>query len=78
MRNETKIKYYVLRLAVRHYIRLYSECFKVYVYFVKNTDKILYIDKKLKDIFKPELNIYETTLKNLYLYLLREDYFMWQ
>ena len=74
MKNETKEKYYVLRQAVRHYIRLYSENFKVYVYFVKNTDKILYIDKKLKDIFKPELNIYETTLKNLYLYLLREDY----
>ena len=74
MRNETKIKYYVLRLAVRHYIRLYSEDHKIYVYFMKNSDEIFYIDLKLNNIFRPEMNIYETTLKNLYLFLFIQDY----
>ena len=74
MRNEIKIKYYVLRLAVRHYIRIYSENHKVFVYFTENSDEIFYIDKRINNIFKSKMNIYETTLKNLYLYLFTQDY----
>ena len=50
MKNETKEKYYVLRQAVRHYIRLYSECFRVYVYFVKNTDGKVVLTKRASDL----------------------------
>ena len=70
---ESKEKLYVLRQSTLHYIDQFSEDMKVYVYFHKTTKKIIYIDKKINIIIQ-DTDIYETTLKNLYLYLFFEDY----
>ena len=72
MKNETKEKNFALRLIVRHFINNLSEDYKVYVYF--SNGRLIYIDGEIKNIFKIDINIYETTLKNLYLYLFIEEY----
>lgn len=75
MKSESKEAYFLIRQAVRFYINKYSENEKVYVYFYKDTDKIIYIEPRtLSKLIKENITIYETTLKNLYLYLFTHDY----
>lgn len=75
MKNQRNEKYYAIRQAIRHFLKLYSEEHKIYVWFHKQTKEIVYIDKKMHNLVdKNNTDVYITTLKSLYLYLFICDY----
>ena len=76
MEIKLRESYYLIRQAVKHLIKEYGETENVYVYFRKNSEKILYIEfGKITNIIKDGIaTIYKTTLKNLYLYLFTQEY----
>ena len=77
MINESyKQRLYIFRTILEIYLKNYEEHQQIHVYFSKRTDQPIAISLTFEEdyINKEELKIYKVTIKDFYLYCLKEEY----